>query len=588
MIVPVTAAEVRDVPCVIDHLNRDLAVAEDARRGVFTHAGVRLELSRSPDWLADGLPGDEEWRIEWVKFYEGLDLAHAYAVTGDPDLLSAWEELVSAFCERVPVGHDTSDVSARRVQNWLYAWQRFRGTPGFPGLRPGLADTLARRIAEDCAHLEDHLTPERNHRTLECYTLLLGGIALGDRDRAVRALLLLAGNARADILDDGVQRELSTDYHCIVLRSLLGAILCARREGLGIPADLADRANRACDFALHVQLPDGTTPAISDGDVGDFRALLALGARLLDRPDLAWAASCGREGTPPARTAAAFPVSGYVVQRSGWGTGPGDYGRQRVAILDAGPLGDGGHGHYDQLSVVLADGRALVTDPGRYTYAEDDAGWRRWFKGTAAHNTVCVDGLDQVPYRRGKPRGPLPHARVLGRTSEPGLDLVTAAAESPCHDAVHTRTLAFVGRAFWVVHDRLRAATPHRYEARWHLGHDVPVRRVVRHPGGGALVDADGLRIAVPAGFGEAGTEHGWVSPRYGEKLPAVVVTVAAEGAADADLITVLVPGGGPVEATARRGDGGVEVTVGAAGARWHLRWDPDRPEHAELEMGPW
>ncbi|MFN8123590.1 MAG: heparinase II/III-family protein [Thermoleophilia bacterium] len=296
----------------------------------------------------------------------------------------------------------------------------------------------------------------------------------------------------------------------------------------------------------------------------------------------------GGRGPPPARTAATFPVSGYVVQRSGLGHRPRRLRPPARRDPRRRPLGDGGHGHYDQLSVVLADGRALVTDPGRYTYAEDDAGWRRWFKGTAAHNTVCVDGLDQVPYRRGKPRGPLPHARVLGRTSEPGLDLVTAAAESPCHDAVHTRTLAFVGRAFWVVHDRLRAATPHRYEARWHLGPDVPVRRLVRHPGGRALVDADGLRIAVPAGFGEAGTKHGWVSPRYGEKLPAVVVTVAAEGAADADLITVLVPGGGPVEAAARRGDGGVEVTVGAVGARWHLRWDPDRPEHAELEMGPW
>ena len=38
-------------------------------------------------------------------------------------------------------------------------------------------------------------------------------------------------------------------------------------------------------------------------------------------------------------------------------------------LMDAGPIGDGGHGHYDQLSVELvAGGRALVVDPGRFTY----------------------------------------------------------------------------------------------------------------------------------------------------------------------------------------------------------------------------
>ena len=81
-----------------------------------------------------------------------------------------------------------------------------------------------------------------------------------------------------------------------------------------------------------------------------------------------------------------------------------------------GPLGDGGHGHYDQLAVELyANGQPLVVDPGRYTYAEEPGGWRRWFKGTAAHNTVTVDELDQTPYRRGKPKGPHSQARLVTR-----------------------------------------------------------------------------------------------------------------------------------------------------------------------------
>ena len=81
-----------------------------------------------------------------------------------------------------------------------------------------------------------------------------------------------------------------------MLRSLLGAIANARLFSLAIPPALLRAADRACDFALHVQRPDGLTPALSDGDQGDFRAVLALGADLLERPDLRWAATGGTGG----------------------------------------------------------------------------------------------------------------------------------------------------------------------------------------------------------------------------------------------------------------------------------------------------
>ena len=113
---------------------------------------------------------------------------------------------------------------------------------------------------------------------------------------------------------------------------------------------------------------------------------------------------------------------------------------------------------------AAAAGRPLVVDPGRYTYdADDPAGWRHWFKGTAAHNTVCVDGLDQTPYRPGRParNKPVSTARLLGRWTRPGLDVLRAEVTSPCYDAVHTRTVAFVDGDYWVVHDRLRAPTAH-------------------------------------------------------------------------------------------------------------------------------
>ncbi|MGI8693137.1 MAG: alginate lyase family protein [Geodermatophilaceae bacterium] len=549
------------VVCLTGQRRQDLAVAEAARAGRFTHAGLTLTLGRRPDWLHAGQADDEEWRIEWVKLYEGLDLAQAFVHTGEPGFLRTWEDLVESFCDQVPADYDSTDVTARRLQNWLYAWQGFATAPAYDGLRPGLADRLLRRIDADALHIAEHLTTERNHRTLELYSLFLVGLALGDDARAEQALALLTDNACTDIWDDGVHRECSTDYHMIVLRSLVGAVANARAAGLSVPDALLDRVHRGCDVALHVQRPDGITPALSDGDPDDFRDLLATAADLLDRPDLAWAASRGTTGMPPRDRSVSFPVGGYHVQRSGWGDRGRGYAEERFGVFDCGPLGDGGHGHYDQLSVELyGAGSPLVVDPGRYTYADNCL--RHWFKGTAGHNTVCVDDLDQTPYRPGKPRGQVSTARLLGRWTGPGLDVLCGRVSSPAYDAVHTRTVAFVRDDYWIVHDRLRAATPHRYAAHWHLGADAegsttlhaePAQTVVRAPAG---------PLVVPAGFGAVALTGGWVSPEYGVKLPAPIVAVRADGRGDADIVTVLLPGTELADVVATRSGAQTEVRV--------------------------
>ena len=171
---PALADEHRIVPrpifCVIDHAYRDRAVAEAACAGRFTLAGETVQVGPEPDWLNMPLPADREWRIEWTKFYYGLDLAHAFRETGDRRFLSAWELLVSSYVRQVPPGEgvdDTSDVAARRVQNWVYAWAAFAAAPRFPGLDDGLGRALVHGIAEHVAYVRENLTAERNHRTLE-------------------------------------------------------------------------------------------------------------------------------------------------------------------------------------------------------------------------------------------------------------------------------------------------------------------------------------------------------------------------------------------------------------------------------------
>jgi hypothetical protein len=584
----------RPVFCVIGPNYRDRGIAQDACAGRFTNAGETVDVGVEPDWVGAALPADSEWRIEWTKFYFGLDLAHAYTETGEARFLDAWQRLVASYLRQVAPGEgldDTSDVAARRVQNWIYAWAAFAAAPGFPGLRTGLDRELLDGIREHAAFIRDNLTAERNHRTLELYALLIVALALPDVDPD-GALLALATdelheNLLADVRPDGVHREQSTHYHCIALRSFLGARENARRFGLTLPDGYDDHLVRACEFAMHSHRPDGSLPALSDSDTGAYGDLLALAAGLLVREDFRYAATGGAAGTPPQRRCVSFPHGGYHVQRSGWG----DRGRalrdERFLIFDSGPLGDGGHGHYDLLSVeIAADGRALVLDPGRFTYDEREPNLRHWFKGTAAHNTVVVDGLDQTPYRRGKPRkGTIARGRLVERHGAPSLDLLDGEATSTCYDAVHRRRVAFVADDYWVIEDRLMADTAHRYDLRFHLAPEAWERVEVTRRGGGFVVRAPGVALVV-AGDVEPVIESGWIAPEYGVKQPAPVVSIVADGVADATFTTLVVPLPDGAEAPALRVDAGDVTTLDVTGDGFSdtLCWSD---EGTPLDLGP-
>jgi hypothetical protein len=555
----------RPVFCVVEGAYRDRAVADRVCRGRFDHQGIALDLGVEPDWLGAALPADPEWRLEWVKFYYGLNLAWAFRETGDRRFQETWERLVRSWIRQVTIPADPSDVLGRRIQNWIYAWSSFASSDRFAGLADGMPDLVLESLGAQVEHLRSHLTRERNHRTLELYALFIAALGLPvldpDGDLLAFAMEALHDNLLEDIAIDGVQRERSTHYHHVVLRSFLGARENARRFGLRFPPEFDERLVRACNFAMHVHRPDGTIPALSDSDSGSYLDLLALAADLFARPDFLYVATRGKSGREPADTNTSFPIGGYFIQRRGRAEGRGAMD-ERFLIFDCSPLGDGGHGHYDALNIEIATTRPLVVDPGRFTYCDDPPHWRRWFKSTAAHNTVTVDGLDQTPYRRGKPKGAVARACLLQRLMASDLDVLYGEVTSPAYEAIHRRRILFVAGEYWIVHDTLEGSERHRYDLRFQLGpaaaavsaltHDTPHQ--VRAPGLGLLV-APPWPIVI---------EDGWVSARYGVKDAAPVVVATADNVEWAEFFTLLMPLGDaapmPTFVISRRVEGHEEI----------------------------
>jgi hypothetical protein len=532
--------------CVIEHLHRNRAVADEVVEGRFSIQGRTLELGVEPRWLGATLPADREWRLEWSKFYYGLDLADAGAATGDPKYVRVWQRLVDGWIGQVPVDLDPTDVAARRVSNWVYAWSRFAETFGALCDADGFSDRLSLSICRQLSYVITHLTRERNHRTLELYALFSVALALPWLDPANRLLDFsidaLHRNLLDDVLADGVQRERSTHYHHVVLRSFVGLRENARRFGLSLPDGFDARLARACDFSMHCHRPDGFIPALSDSDTGSYLDLLRLAGSLLNRADWTYVGTRGVAGQPPQQRHAAFPIGGYFVQRSGWGDRTRSLADERYLIFDCGEIGDGGHGHYDALNVeIAAGGRPLVVDPGRYTYCDDPPHWRRWFKGTHAHNTVTVDGLDQTPYRRGKPKFGVARAQLLHRLTGSGLDILWGEAVSPAYDVVHQRRVLFVAEEYWLIEDSLHSNNAHQYELRFHLTPESNDAVCVSRSAGGCAVHTRGA-VFVFDGDPSISLEAGWIAEQYGIKEPAPVVVATMTGRADARFLTLVMP----------------------------------------------
>jgi hypothetical protein len=110
-------------------------------------------------------------------------------------------------------------------------------------------------------------------------------------------------------------------------------------------------------------------------------------------------------------------------------------------------------------------------------------------------------------------------------------------ARSPCYDAVHTRRIVFVGDEYWLVEDRLRAGTPHRYDLRFHLAPEAWSATEVS----GGVVRAPGLALVFPGVLSPV-LEEGWYAPEYGRKLRAPIVSVAVEGVRNAVFLTLVAP----------------------------------------------
>jgi hypothetical protein len=223
-----------------------------------------------------------------------------------------------------------------------------------------------------------------NHTVAEANGLIFGGAVFRytaeGRQWLAKGYELLKKELDHQIVKDGGPAEQSLNYHRLVLDLYWLAIDFLKKNNLHDCSEFEERLIKAEHFIAAFEDTHGGLLSIGDSDDGHAIA-----------PGIC---PCRTHPNNKKRKIQTFSKSGYTIVND----------KNIVLTFDHGPLGMAplcNHGHADALSITLSvDGQKILVDPGTYRY-NGEPKFRKYFKGTRAHNTITVDGQDQAIQETG-------------------------------------------------------------------------------------------------------------------------------------------------------------------------------------------
>jgi hypothetical protein len=584
------------------------------------------EYGMPPDWNRNpltgrSLPADRHWTEideqasgdvkgvwELSRFAVAFRLVRGYVLTGDERAPELFWRLVESWMEANPPNCGPQWASAQeaalRAMAWIFALRAFAAAPATTPERAGrLIAALgahARRIEATTAYAR---AQNNNHLISEGAGLFTIGLMFPALPRAAvwRDLgLRLLGESAAQFYPDGGYVQHSHNYHRLALQLYLWVARLADKSGVVFPDGMRRGVQRSFDLLRTMtDRQTGRMPNFGHNDGAlllalntcayeDYRPILQMLSLVRDRKkifrdgpwdeDTVWLYGAkaiggtnrkhprGVEFEPRPFFA---PCAGLYVQ--------GGYESQaviRCVHFRSRPA------HADQLHVDLWwRGENVALDAGSYLYSGDPP-WRNALSHAGVHNTVTVDGQDQMQ-RSG---------RFLWTGVAQGVvEATDIAAWCGWHDGyrrlkvIHRRRVELLGEDIWVIIDDLEGKGPHTARLHW-LMPDHPWEWIVpeedpvlekllsEKTAGWKESYAAGLILRTPAGeislriwtnhpslwdlyrageriqgdeTGDAtipGAVRGWQSARYGSKSPALSFAGVAAGDLPTRFISIWTP----------------------------------------------
>ena len=526
-------------------------------RAVSHFSTKRSPSQREVHWDA---PGQSRlWRFHLHYFDYAADLGQAFHLSGDLRYWERFRTLAESWIAANPPargpGWEPFTISLRIV-NWVRGYYRLEEPlTGDGAVRTRFLASLYGQARYLARNLEYDVTG--NHLIKNGKALLFVGAFFRTAESQrwfERGLGILTGEAREQVLADGGHYERSPFYHAQVLSDYLEALALVPHERAE-RAQLEATVERMSAFLRAVLHPDGTLPLFNDGVLqpepstaallGDAGASISTAA---GQGPLQGGTPVGEPPAPP--TVQSLADSGYYIFRAA----------EHSLILDGGPACPDhlpAHAHCDLLSFELSvGGQRIFTNSGTNQY---EAGpWRDTFRGTAAHNTVQVNGEEQSAiwssFRVGR-RARVLEAAIHELDSGPYFRGRYIGFNG--NRIEHTRELFLLPGPCWLFMDTVRnRKRPERLTA---------TSRLHTHPGSHLSDEEPRVRIQgdsvgadlIPIGVERPRVETGWFSPDFGIREPCPVLSLSLEGRSPLRMGFAIASGPRPPEVAGFRQDEG-------------------------------
>ena len=581
-----------------DAAKRLLAEADRLMDGQAEYFGVLRDDLVAPDWCYDPKTGrrapsgyafdvpyrDEDavgdvkqiWELS--RHHHLTVLAAAYAITGEDRYAERVAEHLRSWWDVNPPLRGVHWVSGIelgiRLLSWVWVRRLLEGWEGAAALFEG--NPVAR---QQIWHHQRWLAafPSRgssanNHVIAEAAGQVAGACAFGWFPESARwrtdALRSLERHLHSNTFGSGLNRELATEYHGLVLELGLAAVAEADAAELPVPASVRLVLLRMTDALAAVvdnrlrpprqgDADDGYGLVVDGAGTDRWSSLLATGDAVFGRLDW-WPAVTGTDVRTPLLAALIRPTTPAAIRPA---QRPAHFADAGLTVLrgpeeiwcrcDGGPhgfLSIAAHAHADALSVeVRHDGVDVLADPGTYCY-HGQPEWRQYFRSTLGHNTLQLGGADQSG--SGGPFLWTRHARsrVLTADASGGGVGSWSAEHDGYRGSVHRRRveLAAASRELVIV-DEVRGPRQ-AVRLAFHLGPTIAAELVgdrvqltwtVDGEDRSAVLDLPG-QLRWQAHRGETDPPLGWYSAGFGRKQPAT--TLVGSGSVDGGegLTTVL------------------------------------------------
>lgn len=498
-------------------------------------------------------------RHQFVRNWIVDDIANKHA-------LASFELMITQWIEQNPYGYGINWTSSLELALRLMSWQSALQALGKENLNPRVLEVILDSTSEHARHIATYpslYSSSNNHRIGELVGEMAAAAMFPEnqflKKNAARAWKDLEAEAQLQVSEDGVSREQAVFYHAYVLLFLRRAALYAPILSFIVPSWFQELVNRMQKFLNATTDAKNEWFEIGDRDDGNLLAL----TNWTSQAEVIHEAQQGNNQfsnkrhpdkifTSTVRSPAlsticpegfhAFPEGGYGI----WKTKgfhllfrAGNFGYPAIAA----------HAHCDQLAVLLKiNNKDVLTDSGTYCY-HDEEGWRRYFKGSAAHNVVRIDQCDQADYGGPFLWNTNPAATV--KRMDPGGATGEVSITYPTGTVTHTREISLNPHDpnFLVVTDTVtptNSTNIHTYELIWNLApvltaHSVSPQRsdslfslTLRDTGEAEQREFAHMQISINCQselkiyHGDSTVPAGFYSRRFGQKIPITQVRVVS------------------------------------------------------------